>query len=89
MNLNPASNSGVNDNSTNSNSPRYNSYIPSFIELQGRRYNNDELVVGYEERGAIDELLSKYKGATVEKEIPELNAVLIKLDTCYGRKKKL
>ncbi|HHV01242.1 MAG TPA: S8 family serine peptidase [Defluviitoga tunisiensis] len=81
MNLNPASNSGVNDNSTNSNSPRYNSYIPSFIELQGRRYNNDELVVGYEERGAIDELLSKYKGATVEKEIPELNAVLIKLDT--------
>lgn len=92
MNLNPASNSGVNDSPTSSNSPGYNSYIPTFIELQGREYNDnelvvgreynsDELVVGYEERGAIDELLSKYKGATVEKEIPELKAVLIKLDT--------
>ena len=82
MNLNGPSNDGVNDNSTNSNFPRYNSYIPTFIELQGREYNDNELVVGYEEgkEDALDELLRELKGAKIEKEIPELNAVLIKLD---------
>lgn len=83
MNLNPTSNSGVNDSPTSSNSPGYNSYIPTFKELQGREYNDNELVVGYEEgkEDALDELLSELKEAKIEKEIPELNAVLIKLDT--------
>ncbi|MGI6477220.1 MAG: hypothetical protein ACOX1K_05890 [Defluviitoga tunisiensis] len=49
MNLNPTSNSGVNDSPTSSNSPGYNSYIPTFKELQGREYKDNELVVGYED----------------------------------------
>lgn len=83
MNLNLTSNDGVNDNSTNSNFPRYNSYIPTFIELQGREYKDNELVVGYEEgkEDALDELLSELKEADIKELIPELNAVLIELDT--------
>ncbi|WP_113074501.1 S8 family serine peptidase [Petrotoga sp. 9PW.55.5.1] len=83
MNLNVPSNDGFNDNSTNSNLSRYNSYIPTFIELQGREYNDNELVVGYEEgkEEALDELLSKLKGVEIKEKIPELNAVLIELDT--------
>jgi len=83
MNLNVPSNDGVIDNSTNSNLSRYNSYIPTFIELQGREYNNNELVVGYEEgkEEALDELLSELKGAKIKEKIPELKAVLIELDT--------
>ncbi|PNR97104.1 S8 family serine peptidase [Petrotoga sp. 9PWA.NaAc.5.4] len=88
MNLNAISDydNNLNDNSvSNLNNSRI--YIPTFIELQGREYNDNELVVGYEEGKrdeAVKELLSKFKdekGAKVEKEIPELNAVLIKLDT--------
>ena len=84
--------SNTNDEKSNENTTNIFSGHKSFKEpsereynsdelVVGREYNSDELVVGYEERGAIDELLSKYKGATVEKEIPELKAVLIKLDT--------
>ena len=80
MNLNGPSNDGVNDNSTNSNFPRYNSYIPTFIELQGRKYNDNELVVGYEDESAKDELLERLKGANIVEEITELKAVLIQLD---------
>ena len=80
MNLNGPSNDGVIDNSTNSNFSRYNSYIPTFIELQGREYNDNELVVGYEDESAKDELLERLKGANIVEEITELKAVLIQLN---------
>ncbi len=70
MNLNPTSNSGVNDSPTSSNSPGYNSYIPTFKELQGRKYKDNELVVGYEEgkeEESLNELLNELKGAIIEK----------------------
>ncbi|WP_146255760.1 S8 family serine peptidase [Petrotoga olearia] len=57
------------------------SYLPSFKELSGRKFNNDELIVGYQNDANLDEILKNFKGATVEKEIPELKAVLLKLDT--------
>ena len=80
MNLNPTSNSGVNDSPTSSNSPGYNSYIPTFKELQGREYKDNELVVGYEDESAKDELLERLKGANIVEEITELKAVLIQLN---------
>lgn len=58
------------------------SYLPSFKELSGRKFNNDELVLGYEAGANVEEIISEnFKGATIEKEIPALNAVLLKLDT--------
>ncbi|POZ92854.1 S8 family serine peptidase [Petrotoga halophila] len=58
------------------------SYLPSFKELSNRKFNNDELVVGYEAGANVEEIIAEnFKGATIEREIDKLNAVLLKLDT--------
>jgi len=64
-----------------SGSESYSHYFNN--ELSSRKFNNDELVVGYEETGAnVNEIILKnFKGATIEKDIRKLNAVLLKLDT--------
>jgi len=71
----------VNNDTSETDFSDYGNYIPSFKELSGRKFNNDELVVGYEEDADLNEILKNFKEATIEKDIPELNAVLIKLGT--------
>lgn len=77
----PSDNQGK-DDLANVNFSSYANYVPTFGELQNRKFNEGELVVGYEKgkKDALNTLLGKLKGATIEKEIPELNAVLIKLN---------
>jgi subtilisin family serine protease len=71
----------INNNTSEADFSGYESYLPPFKELSGRKFNNDELVVGCEENADLDEILENFNGATIEREIPALNAVLLKLDT--------
>lgn len=71
----------INNETSETDFSGYENYVPSFKELLNRKFNNDELVVGYKENADLNEILKNFKGAYIEKEIPELKAVLLKLDT--------